>query len=95
MSDVIDKSMTLLGNQSMITQECQIDSQGRMTLPKQAFDLLGLLPNMRVMVELTKNSLVIKAKPDLPPITAEIAQMNLPVADWEQMAQEIEEGRIK
>jgi bifunctional DNA-binding transcriptional regulator/antitoxin component of YhaV-PrlF toxin-antitoxin module len=71
----------------MITQDCQIDSQGRITLPKPAFDLLGFLPNMSVMVELTKSCIVIKPKPDLPhlpPITAEIAKMDLPVADWEQ-----------
>ncbi|KHD07522.1 hypothetical protein PN36_25085 [Candidatus Thiomargarita nelsonii] len=79
----------------MITQTCQIDSQGRITLPKDAFDLMGFLPNMNVMLELTKASIVIKQKRNLPPITAEIAQMELPVADWEQMAQEVEEGRLK
>jgi len=79
----------------MITQTCQIDSQGRITLPKYAFDLMGLLPNMNVTLELRKTSIVIKQKLNLPPITAEIAQMELPVADWEQMAQEVEEGRIK
>ncbi len=78
----------------MNTQTCQIDSQGRITLPKDAFDLMGLLPNMNVMLELT-TSIVIKPKQNLPPITAEIAKMELPVADWEEMAQEVEDGRIK
>jgi len=79
----------------MMTQTCKIDSQGKVTLPPEALTLLGLLPNMEVIMELTKTSIVLKPLSSLPPITADIANLGLPVGEWKQLAQEIEEGRIK
>lgn len=79
----------------MMTQTCKIDSQGKVTLPLEALTLLRLSPNMEVVMELTKTSVVLKSPVALPPITADIANLGLPVADWRQLAQEIEEGRIK
>jgi bifunctional DNA-binding transcriptional regulator/antitoxin component of YhaV-PrlF toxin-antitoxin module len=67
----------------MSTQTIQIDQQGRITLPKEVLDFMGLLPNMNVLIEWTKNHIVIKPKQNLPPITAEIAKMGLPISDWE------------
>jgi bifunctional DNA-binding transcriptional regulator/antitoxin component of YhaV-PrlF toxin-antitoxin module len=40
----------------------QIDLQGKITLPKDALELIGLFPNMKVIIEWTKNSIVIKPK---------------------------------
>ncbi|MEK8020643.1 MAG: AbrB/MazE/SpoVT family DNA-binding domain-containing protein [Candidatus Parabeggiatoa sp.] len=53
----------------MLENTGQIDLQGRITLPKDALEVIGLLPNMKVIIEWTKNSIVIKPKPSLPPIT--------------------------
>jgi hypothetical protein len=58
-------------------------------------DALGIVGNQEteVVLELAGAGVVIKPKGALPPITARIAAMNLPIADWEQMEREIEEGR--
>jgi len=77
----------------MMTQTCKIDSQNRITLPPEALNLFGYLPNMEVIMELTKTSVVLKPLSSLPPITADIANLGLPVGEWKQLAQEIEEGR--
>lgn len=49
---------------------------------------------MEVTIELTNAAMVIRPKQAFPPITTDIASMNLPVADWEQMEHEIEKGRV-
>ena len=49
---------------------------------------------MEVTIELTNAAIVIRPKQAFSPITADIASMGLPVADWEQMEQEIEKGRV-
>jgi len=76
----------------MMTQTCKIDSQNRITLPPEALNLFGY---MEVIMELTKTSVVLKPLSSLPPITADIASLGLPVGEWKQLAQEIEEGRVK
>jgi bifunctional DNA-binding transcriptional regulator/antitoxin component of YhaV-PrlF toxin-antitoxin module len=78
----------------MMTQTCKIDSQNRITLPPEALNLFGYLPNMEVIMELTKTSIVLKPLSSAP-ITADIASLELPVGEWKQIAQEIEEGRVK
>jgi len=45
-------------------------------------------------MELTKTSIVLKPLSSAP-ITADIASLELPVGEWKQLAQEIEEGRVK
>ncbi len=77
----------------MLTLSCKIDPNGQITLPKDILKLFGWIPNMDVILEMKKKNIVIRPQNSMPPITYEIANMDLPVADWEQMEQEIEEGR--
>jgi AbrB family looped-hinge helix DNA binding protein len=78
----------------MSPQTVVIDHAGRITLPKSALDALGVRPDEEVTLLLTDEGLVIKPKRAAVPITERIAAMNLPVADWETMEQEIEAGRL-
>ena len=73
---------------------CTINPKGELLLPKKVCHLLGWLPEMEVTIELTNAAIVIRPKQAFSPITADIASMGLPVADWEQMEQEIEKGRV-
>ena len=79
----------------MFTQTITIDRAGRITLPKQILDALGVHPEAEVVIELMETGVVIKPKHPITPITGRIAAMNLPVADWDQMEQEIEAGRLE
>ena len=79
----------------MFTQTITIDRAGRITLPKQILDALGVQPEAEVVIELMETGVVIKPKHHITPITGRIAAMNLPVADWDQMEQEIEAGRLE
>ncbi len=79
----------------MFTQTVTIDRAGRITLPKQILDALGVRPEAEVVIELMETGLVIKPKHPITPITERIAAMNLPVAAWDQMEQEIEAGRLE
>ena len=74
----------------MFTQTITIDRAGRITLPKQILDALGVQPEAEVVIELMETGVVIKPKHPITPITERIAAMNLPIADWDQMEQEIE-----
>lgn len=74
----------------MFAQTITIDRLGRITLPKQILDALGVQPETEVVIELADKEVVIKPKQSFTPITERIATMNLPVADWEQMEREIE-----
>jgi len=74
----------------MFAQTITIDRLGRITLPKQILDALGVQPETEVVIELADKEVVIKPKQPFTPITERIATMNLPVADWEQMEREIE-----
>ena len=76
----------------MSPQTVTIDHAGRITLPKSALDALGVCPDEEVTLLLTDGGLVIKPKRATAPITEHIAAMNLPVADWETVEQEIEAG---
>ena len=78
----------------MSPQTVVIDHAGRITLPKSALDALGVHPDEEVTLSLTDEGLVIKPKRTAATITERIAAMNLPVADWETMEQEIEAGRL-
>lgn len=79
----------------MLTQTITIDQAGRITLPQQVLDALGLSTSSEteVIIEFTTEGIVLKPKTSATPLTDRIAAMNLPVADWEQMEQEIEAGR--
>lgn len=79
----------------MFTQTITIDRAGRITLPRQILDALGVHPETEVVIELMETGLVIKPKHPITPITERIAAMDLPVAAWDQMEQEIEAGRLE
>lgn len=79
----------------MFTQTTTIDQAGRITLPKQVLDALGLRPEAEVVIELTETGVIIKPKRPITPITERIATVGLPVAYWDQMEQEIEAGRLE
>jgi len=79
----------------MSSQTIHIDKRGRIELPRKMREALGLLPETDVVVELTDKGIFIKPKLIATPLTQKIADMDLPVADWEKMEQEIEQGRSK
>ena len=79
----------------MFAQTITIDQAGRITLPRQILDALGVLPQTELVIELKDISAVIKPKHPAAPITERIAAMNLPIADWEVMEKEIEAGRLE
>ena len=78
----------------MLTQMSTIDKNGRVALPKPMLDALGISSDSEVVIELTDAGIVIKSKNPIPKITQRIASMDLPVADWEQIEQEIDSGRL-
>jgi len=77
----------------MLSQMSTIDKNGRVALPKPMLDALGIVSDSEVVIELTDVGIVIKSTNLTPSITQRIADMNLPVADWEEMEQEIDAGR--
>jgi AbrB family looped-hinge helix DNA binding protein len=77
----------------MLSQMSTIDKNGRVALPKPMLDALGIASDSEVVIELTDVGIVIKSTNLTPSITQRIADMNLPVADWEEMEQEIDAGR--
>ncbi len=80
----------------MFAQKITIDHTGRITLPRRVLDVLGVPASreIEVVIEVTKGGVIIKPDRSTTPITARIAAMQLPVADWSQMKQEIETGRL-
>lgn len=78
----------------MLPQTATVDRSGRIALSKSVIDALGMCPGEEVTMHLTDEGVVIKPKHTAVPVTECIAAMNLPVADWETMEQEIEAGRL-
>jgi bifunctional DNA-binding transcriptional regulator/antitoxin component of YhaV-PrlF toxin-antitoxin module len=77
-----------------MSQISTADAQGRVLLPKPMLEALGIASESKVVVELSDGSIVIKSKDYVPAITQRIANMKLPVSDWEHMEQEIDAGRL-
>lgn len=73
-----------------------IDQKGRIKLPWQLIESLGMKTDTELIVEMTESGLLLKPKssPTSTPLTDQLSAMNLPVADWEQMEQEVEAGRL-
>lgn len=71
-----------------------VDGAGRIALPKDVMERLGIHPEERVSVELVEGAAIIRAQTDTDALTERIAAMNLPVADWAQMKKEIAAGRL-
>ncbi len=80
----------------MLAQTTTIDRAGRITLPKPILAALGVraLQETEVVIEVTEKGVVIKPTHAVTPLTDHVAAMELPVAGWEQMEQEIEAGRL-
>ena len=72
-----------------------IDRSGRIALPETVMERLGVEPEGQVVVELVEDGALIKPKLAKGSLTQQIAEMNLPVGDWEQMKDEIVAGRLK
>ena len=81
----------------MSTQTITIDPAGRITLPQSVLEALGISASheTEVIIELTEVGVILKPKHPPTPLTEGIAAMNLPVAGWEQMEQEIEAERLE
>lgn len=71
----------------------KVDKQGKLTLPQDALDALGVKKEAELVMELTEDGVLLSFKKSLPPLTEQIAGMNLPVSSWEQMESEVEAGR--
>lgn len=76
--------------ESLIIQTSRIDHAGRPVLPMAVLEALGIGPDEDVIMEVTKEGLLIRPKGTATSITERIAAMALPVAGWKQMEQEIE-----
>ncbi len=73
-----------------------IDQKGRIKLPWQIMESLGVKTDTELIIEITEAGLLLKPKLSraATPLTDQISAMNLPVADWELMEQEINAGRL-
>jgi bifunctional DNA-binding transcriptional regulator/antitoxin component of YhaV-PrlF toxin-antitoxin module len=70
-----------------------IDQKGRIKLPWQIMESLGMKADTELIVEMTDFGLLLKPKSSRTPLTDQLAAMNLPAGDWEQMEAEINAGR--
>src|SRR5690349_5321341 len=73
----------------------KVDQAGRIELPKSILEASGLAPESEVLIEATTSGVIIRRKQPLPPITERIAEMSLPVDDWQRMEEEIIDGRLE
>jgi len=81
------------GNRMVRTVE--MDKSGRVVIPKEIRRALKMSGEQTLLVEVRKEEIVLKPlylKSD--PVKA-IAEMNLPVATWEEMEKQIEEGALQ
>ena len=77
-----------------------IDQLGRIELPRPMRDALGLNPGVLVVVELTAHRISIRqaaqaGNSQTTPLTQRVAQMELPVASWDEMEREIEGEHLR
>jgi antitoxin component of MazEF toxin-antitoxin module len=72
-----------------------VDSLGRIALPETVMERLGVEPDGRVVLELVEDGALIKSPASETSLTQRVAEMELPVADWDQMKSEIVAGRLK
>lgn len=79
----------------MFAQTITIDKAGRIALPRQILEALGVQPETELVIELKDIGAVIKPQYPVAPIAERISAMNLPVSDWEVMEEEIEAGRLE
>ncbi len=77
----------------MIEQTVTLDKRGRIALPSDVQQALGVGPEDKLTLRIIDKKLVLEAMPEVGPLTRRIAAMNLPVSDWELMEHQIEQGR--
>lgn len=77
----------------MFAQTITMDSSRRITLPERILEVLGITTTDEMLLEITHAGVLIKPK-QATPLTDQLATMNLPVSEWEQMKNEIEKGSI-
>ncbi len=73
----------------------EMDKSGRVVIPKEIRRALKMSGEQTLLVEVRKEEIVLKPlylKRD--PVKA-IAEMNLPVATWEDLEKQIEEGVLQ
>ncbi|MFO7680584.1 MAG: AbrB/MazE/SpoVT family DNA-binding domain-containing protein [Chloroflexota bacterium] len=71
-----------------------IDQKGRIELPWQILETWGLKADAELIIEMTEFGILIKPKTSPTPLTDQLAAMNLPAADWDEMEDEIDAGRL-
>ena len=73
----------------------EMDKSGRVVIPKEIRQALKISGEQTLLIEIRKEEIVLKPlhlKSD--PVEA-IAEMNLPIATWEEMEKQIEEGVLQ
>ncbi|KPV64045.1 MAG: SpoVT / AbrB like domain protein [Candidatus Bathyarchaeota archaeon BA1] len=73
----------------------EMDKSGRVVIPREIRQALKISGEQTLLIELQKEEIVLKPlrlKSD--PIKA-IAEMNLPIAKWEEIEKQIEEGLLQ
>ena len=86
---VIHKSVAETKN---MVETVLMDKSGRVVIPKTIRQTLQMSGEQTLLIELRKEEIVLKPlhlKSD--PVKA-IAEMNLPIAKWEEIEKQIEEG---
>lgn len=71
----------------------RIDREGRVKLPVDILESLGVRPDTEVAIEMTASGVLIRPAIVPTPVTERIGRMELPVAEWSVMEREIEAGR--
>jgi len=80
---------------SQMVKTVEMDKSGRVVIPREIRQSLQMSGEQTLLIELRKEEIVLKPlrlKSD--PVKA-IAEMNLPIAKWEEIEKQIEEGVLQ
>jgi len=69
-----------------------VDKAGRVVLPKKIRERLGLVREGVLLMEMRGSEVVLKRSTIEKSPSMAISKLNLPIATWEQVEKEIEEG---
>lgn len=69
-----------------------VDKAGRVVLPKKIRERLGLVREGVLLMEMKGSEVVLKRSTIEKSPSMAISKLNLPIATWEQVEKEIEEG---
>lgn len=78
----------------MSPQIAIIDKNRNIQLTDEMCRTSGIQLDTEVIIEATKNGIFIRPKIENTPLTNKLINMQLPVADWEQLENEIEKGHL-